>query len=124
MARSSATRHSAATWLEQLYILPDQQRQGIGTRLLGMAQTAAGSRLCLYTFTRNAGARRFYERHGFTPVAESDGSRNEEGEPDVRYEWAMGRAGSERGLTMAIAFAPCPLPVPRRRRQCRAVGGL
>ena len=34
----------------------------------------------------NTDARRFYERHGFTAVASSDGSDNEEREPDVRYE--------------------------------------
>ena len=38
------------------------------------------------TFARNAGARRFYERHGFVAVAFGDGTGNEEGEPDVRYE--------------------------------------
>jgi RimJ/RimL family protein N-acetyltransferase len=40
--------------------------------------------LRLYTFARNEGARRFYERHGFAPVAFGDGSANQEGEPDVR----------------------------------------
>ena len=47
---------------------------------------AATPVLRLYTFARNAGARRFYERHGFVAVAFGDGSANEEGEPDVRYE--------------------------------------
>ena len=44
--------------------------------------------LRLYTFARNEGARRFYERHGFVAVAFGDGSGNQEGEPDVRYERA------------------------------------
>jgi hypothetical protein len=42
--------------------------------------------LRLYTFQCNQGARRFYERHGFIAVAFGDGSSNEEGEPDIRYE--------------------------------------
>jgi RimJ/RimL family protein N-acetyltransferase len=42
--------------------------------------------LRLYTFQCNEGARRFYERNGFTAVAFGDGSGNEEGEPDIRYE--------------------------------------
>ena len=48
---------------------------------------AAGPRLSLYVFARNTSARRFYERHGFVAAEASDGARNEEGEPDVRYEW-------------------------------------
>jgi len=39
----------------------------------------------LYTFARNEGARRFYERHGFRAIA--FGQENEENEPDVLYEW-------------------------------------
>ncbi len=38
-------------------------------------------------FQQNTGARRFYERHGFTLVAEGDGSGNEENLPDARYRW-------------------------------------
>jgi len=78
--------------LGQLYIAPDFQRQGIGARLLAIARDAAGSRMSLFVFARNAGARRFYERHGFTAAEESDGSRNEEGEPDVRYEWRSAKS--------------------------------
>lgn len=39
-----------------------------------------------WTFAANAGARRFYERHGFVAIAVTDGD-NEEGAPDVRYHW-------------------------------------
>ncbi len=45
----------------------------------------------LWTFQRNARARRFYEARGFVPVEATDGSRNEEKEPDVRYLWRRGR---------------------------------
>jgi hypothetical protein len=41
----------------------------------------------LWTFQTNTGARRFYERHGFVAVDETDGSANEERAPDVRYAW-------------------------------------
>jgi hypothetical protein len=41
----------------------------------------------LWTFQVNGPARRFYERHGFVEVAQTDGSGNEEAEPDVRLEW-------------------------------------
>ena len=41
----------------------------------------------LWTFQKNEGARRFYERHGFDAVELTDGSGNMEREPDVRYAW-------------------------------------
>ncbi|WP_420964236.1 GNAT family N-acetyltransferase [Bradyrhizobium sp. B120] len=78
-------------WIEQLYVLPAAQGRGIGGALLEIAQQGA-DRLQLWTFQRNARARRFYEARGFAAVEETDGSRNEEREPDVRYLWAR-RAG-------------------------------
>jgi hypothetical protein len=47
--------------------------------------------LRLWTFQRNRDARRFYERQGFTLVKETDGSANEEKEPDAMYLWQSGR---------------------------------
>ena len=63
--------------------------RGIGSALLeaALADAAASTPvLGLCTFARNARARRFYERHGCVAVALCDGTGNEEGEPDVRYE--------------------------------------
>ena len=40
----------------------------------------------LWAFRVNTPALRFYERHGFVEVTRTDGSRNEENEPDVRLE--------------------------------------
>lgn len=73
--------------LEHLYLRPDMLRRGIGSLLLAKARERSPQGLALYTFQRNAGARAFYERHGFTSVGFDDGSRNEENEPDVRYRW-------------------------------------
>jgi len=76
-------------WLMQLYVKPGWTGRGIGANLLRemLADAAfATPVLRLYTFARNLGARRFYERHGFAAVAFGDGSGNQEGEPDVRYE--------------------------------------
>ncbi|MER8266381.1 GNAT family N-acetyltransferase [Streptomyces griseus] len=73
--------------LDHLYLRPDALRRGIGGRLLAEVRGAAEGALTLYVFQRNAAARAFYERHGFTAVAFDDGSRNEENEPDVLYRW-------------------------------------
>lgn len=79
-------------WIEQLYVLPAAQRRGIGSALLEIAQQGA-DRLQLWTFQRNARARRFYEARGFAAVEGTDGSRNEEKEPDLRYLWVRGAGG-------------------------------
>ena len=73
-------------WVDQLYVLPDAQRSGVGGTLLEIAQQAF-PRLDLWTFQRNLPARRFYEANGFVAVRETDGSGNEEKEPDVLYRW-------------------------------------
>ena len=73
-------------WIEQLYVLPAAHGRGIGTELLEVAKSAS-ERLELWTFQRNEPARRFYEARGFTLAEQTDGSRNEEKEPDARYVW-------------------------------------
>jgi putative acetyltransferase len=73
-------------WIDQLYILPEWQGRGIGTALLKVAQ-GKFDHLSLWTFQRNQNARRFYERRGFVLVEETDGSGNDEKEPDVLYSW-------------------------------------
>lgn len=73
-------------WIDQLYVLPAAQGRGAGTELLNVAKDAF-ERLQLWTFQRNAPARRFYEARGFELAEETDGARNEEKEPDVRYVW-------------------------------------
>jgi GNAT superfamily N-acetyltransferase len=72
------------TWLMHLYIAPAWSGHGIGRRLLDRVLSESPS-LELWTFARNAGARRFYERNGFVAVEFGDGGGNEEGEADVRY---------------------------------------
>jgi putative acetyltransferase len=73
-------------WIDQLYVAPDRQGAGIGSRLIAVAK-AESQRLQLWTFQRNDGARRFYAHHGFIAVETRDGSDNEEHEPDIRYRW-------------------------------------
>lgn len=73
--------------LNDLYVRPGFQGRGVGTALLRAAMAASPGELWLWTFQRNAAARRFYERHGFEAVERTDGAGNEEREPDVRYWW-------------------------------------
>jgi putative acetyltransferase len=80
-------------WIDQFYVLPPAQGRGLGSALLEVAKTAF-SRLHLWTFQRNLPARRFYEARGFVLVEETDGSRNEEREPDALYVWS--RAAAEK----------------------------
>jgi GNAT superfamily N-acetyltransferase len=72
--------------VDQLYVLPKHQRRGVGSQLLAHAKRQRRV-LRLYTFQSNEPARDFYEKHGFKPIAFGDGSANEEGAPDVLYEW-------------------------------------
>jgi GNAT superfamily N-acetyltransferase len=74
-------------WLDHLYVEPARQGCGIGGVLLERAKSLQPGGLQLWVFQQNEGARRFYERHGFRLVELTDGSGNEEREPDARYEW-------------------------------------
>jgi GNAT superfamily N-acetyltransferase len=88
----AVSRHDGVGWIDQLYLHPSVVGHGIGTRFVELAKDSLGSPIRLYTFQENAGARRFYERHGFRAIAFSDGSDNEEHCPDVLYEWAAPQA--------------------------------
>ncbi|GAB2445160.1 GNAT family N-acetyltransferase [Streptosporangium sandarakinum] len=74
-------------WLDHLYVAPDAQGRGIGAALLALAKERRPDGLDLHVFQENTGARRFYERHGFTLVELGDGGGNEENLPDAHYRW-------------------------------------
>ncbi|MBX9454890.1 MAG: GNAT family N-acetyltransferase [Rhizobium sp.] len=76
-------------WVDQLYVLPGRQGEGIGSALLSIAKDAEAE-LRLWTFQRNVQARQFYEARGFVAIDQTDGRDNEEREPDVLYRWARG----------------------------------
>jgi GNAT superfamily N-acetyltransferase len=73
--------------LEQLYVAPDHLGRGIGRELVELAKERFPAGLSLWTFQVNVRARRFYERNDFVAVELTDGSGNQERQPDVRYEW-------------------------------------
>jgi ribosomal protein S18 acetylase RimI-like enzyme len=83
-------------FIEQLYVVPEWTGIGIGSRLIELAKQRRPAGLELFTFQVNDGARRFYERHGFSAVRFGDGSENEEHQADVRYAWRPTSARRQR----------------------------
>ncbi|MGW0345914.1 N-acetyltransferase family protein [Streptomyces anthocyanicus] len=81
--------------LKQLYLAPEWRGHGLGDQFISQAKEQRPDGLSLWTFQVNGAARRFYERQGFTEAERTDGSRNDEREPDVRYVWP-GREEKER----------------------------
>jgi L-amino acid N-acyltransferase YncA len=70
-----------------IYVHPSAQGRGAGSALLAKAKELRPDGFRLWTFQRNEGARRFYERHGCRLVQLTDGAGNEEREPDALYAW-------------------------------------
>ncbi len=98
--------------VEQLYLAPDWIGRGVGARLLDLAKERRPAGLDLYCFQANRRARRFYERHGFAPVAFGDGTGNEEHQPDIRYAWRpMAVARSPDGTAIARFGEGAGLPL-------------
>jgi len=87
----AVSQEAEAGWIHQLYLSPTHVGRGLGSRLIDHALQQLARPVRLYTFQANAGARRFYERHGFRAIAFSDGSTNDERCPDVLYELATPR---------------------------------
>lgn len=69
----STAEGGPACWLEDMVVRPDRRGGGLGSRLLqsaiGYARTHGFRRITLLTDRANAGAIKFYGRHGFTESA-------------------------------------------------------
>ena len=74
-------------WVDHLYIRPERQRLGLGKALLAVSMENNTS-MKLWVFQRNATAIDFYRANGFREIERTDGSRNEEREPDMLMEWS------------------------------------
>ncbi|WP_424942312.1 N-acetyltransferase family protein [Aliiroseovarius crassostreae] len=75
-----------ASEIHALYLAPHARGRGVGKALLDQAK-AHCDHLGLYTFVANDPARRFYLREGFIETHRTDGQDNDEGLPDIRFEW-------------------------------------
>lgn len=71
-------------WLNHLFVAPEWRSRGVGSALLSRVLSVTATPVDLWAFARNTPALAFYERHGFSVVERTDGSANEEREPDVR----------------------------------------
>lgn len=61
--------------LDDLYIFPEFQNRGIGTRIIEKCCAETERPVMLYTFNRNTGAVRLYRRLGFRVAETVSGSR-------------------------------------------------
>ena len=73
--------------LYHLYVYPELHGRGAGSALLDLVKELRPNGFRLWVFQRNVQAREFYEHRGMRLVELTDGSRNEEHEPDALYEW-------------------------------------
>ena len=78
----------------------------------------------LYTFQANLGARRFYERHGFSAIEFTDGEGNRERCPDVLYELAPEARPSRSWSPGMASGQPVPSFASRRSPALRHPVGL
>ena len=76
-----------ATWLDDLYVVPSQAGQGVGSALLDLAKAQRPSGFCLWVFEMNVPARAFYAHRGLVELERTDGAGNEEKAPDIRMAW-------------------------------------
>lgn len=75
-------------WLTHLYLMPDQRGRGLGSALVEQVRFAVDGPIDLWVFEDNQDARAFYAARGFVEVERTDGSGNEEKQPDVRMRLA------------------------------------
>ena len=69
-----------------LYVARNMRGKGIGKAFLENAKQDT-QRLELWTFQSNLRAQKFYMREGFNEVEHSDGQRNEEKLPAIKFLW-------------------------------------
>jgi GNAT superfamily N-acetyltransferase len=74
-------------WLDHLFVRADATGGGVGSVLLDLVKSLRPDGFSLWVFETNAGARRFYARHGLVELERTDGSANEERAPDIRMAW-------------------------------------
>ncbi len=80
-------------WVDQLYVEPTMTGRGIGGGLVNIAKRERPEGLRLWTFAKSAGARRFYERHGFVHTRRANDLVNDKAAASILYVWDGDRPG-------------------------------
>lgn len=80
-----------ADWLDHLYVHPTRFNTQTGSKLFEEVRFQRPVGFQFWVFQQNAGARRFYERHGCALARLTDGQANEEKVPDALYVWPTTR---------------------------------
>ncbi|WP_185968480.1 GNAT family N-acetyltransferase [Paracoccus sp. M683] len=75
--------------LAELFVSPRQLGNGVGKRLLDHAKTVMRDGFTLFTTSRNARARHFYEREGL--VVERQGLHPRSGHSVTHFRWTQGQ---------------------------------
>lgn len=88
------------SWLDSLYVRPDLTGGGLGAALLDLVKGLRPGGFGLWVFETNTRAQAFYRRHGLVVVRRTDGTDNEEHEPDLEMAWlgADAMAGVRRRI--------------------------
>lgn len=74
------------SYLDRLYVEPNEWHRGWGTRFVELAKTLSPQGMELHTHQENHAARALYEKHGFKAVRFGV-SPPPESAPDVEYHW-------------------------------------
>ena len=109
--------------LDQLYIRPGWWGRGIGSRLIEHAKAQSPDGLTLWTFQVNEQARGFYAHHGFIELLRTDGSGNEERQPDVRLGWRPPLRGSQSWDAVYAGSPPWDIGSPQSAFRALAEAG-
>ena len=72
--------------IENLYVLPDEQRKGYGSLLLHYAIGQCEESTMLWVLNTNTNAKRLYERHGFRMTGHRKALKNDMYEIEMRRE--------------------------------------
>lgn len=75
-------------WLHALYVAPSAQGSGVGSALFEHSMLLQPNGFDLWVFQSNTRALNFYARYGCVEVRRTDGTDNEEHEPDVLLRWS------------------------------------
>ncbi len=73
-------------YIDRLYVAPEHQGKGVGSKLVDHAKELYPTGLSLKTHQQNLRACAFYEKRGFAPVGYGV-SPAPESMPDVEYQW-------------------------------------